>query len=522
VSETILAALADPATYDFEGAVTRHETHASWVFVAGDHAYKLKKPVRLAFLDYSTPELRREACREEVRVNAELAPDVYLNVLAVVPAQDGLRLAPVDASGAVDYVVHMRRFDERETLAGAVVAGGPDDADLTAVAVRLARFHEAARVAKAGGAAATLARWRADIDELAALVDPVAWRLHEASRFAAAFVARHAAELDRRAREGLVRDGHGDLRCEHVVLTDPVTVVDRIEFDPALRQIDVGCDLAFLLMDLEALGRPRAAELLLAEYRRAGGSPGSDELVCFHSARWAFVRAKVAVIARSEGLGGAAPDRRAGVLRELGERLCWRARGRLVAVVAGVPASGKSTLAHALAQRTGLPVVSSDVMRKGLAGLAPSERATEEHYSDAFTRRTYRALGTAARSLVDTGSGVIVDGTFARQARRDLLHRALAGTDAGVLFIECRVTRDTAMARARARQRQASRISDATAEVAARLYDWYEPPDEREGAGLLTLDAEQPLERQLELVSEAADRMLSNADGEASPLAPAT
>src|SRR6476659_10070713 len=156
-------------------------------------------------------------------------------------------------------------------------------------------------------------------------------------------------------------------------------------------------------MDLEALGRPRAARLLLAAYRDAGGDPGADELVWFHAAHWALVRSKVAVIAGIERVHTRAGDVAAPELRDLAERLAWRARGRFVLAIAGPPASGKSTLAQGLAVRSGLPVLSSDIVRKDLAGVPSGARAGDDVYSDEFTLRTYRALCDSARRLVESG-----------------------------------------------------------------------------------------------------------------------
>jgi len=308
------------------GPVEQRETHASWVFLVGRCAYKIKKPVKLEFLDYSTPALRRAACHEEVRINGELAPGTYLGVRSIVRTSAGLALGEEGDPQAFEYVVQMRRFEESRTLQRLIDACQLRDQDICATARVLARFHDGAGVVRQAEPAQVLERWQRNLHELQAIVDPARWRLHLVREFAHAFVTANAAKLNERARGGHVRDGHGDLRCEHVLLEDGVQIVDRVEFDPRLRQLDVGADLAFLAMDLEANGEPRAARLLLQEYRRAGGSPGEDALLAFHSAYWALVRAKVAVIAVA--LGGDS-DRLAEAerLRAPAERLRWRARG---------------------------------------------------------------------------------------------------------------------------------------------------------------------------------------------------
>src|SRR5689334_8932717 len=196
--------------------VEERETHISRVWLTDDRAYKLKKPVRLPFVDYSTLERRRAFCREEVRLNRRLAPDVYLGVRALVTTAGGVRLAPEDAEDAVDYVVEMRRYDERSTLAQRLATGSAGEAEVRAVGRRLAEFHAAAaRPSQPERTVAALGKMLAEnfstLRALAADVD-------DSERVAEAAMAGRRGELLRRARAGLVRDGHGDLRAEHVVL----------------------------------------------------------------------------------------------------------------------------------------------------------------------------------------------------------------------------------------------------------------------------------------------------------------
>jgi uncharacterized protein len=271
-----------------------HETHASWVFVAGERAYKVKKPVALGFLDYSTLERRRAASHEEVHVNRRLAPSVYLGVRAIARTRSGFQLAPEHADGAVEYVVEMRAFCDRDTLAGLIAARALSPGHVEAVARRLAAFHRTAVVFARGGPARGLATWRENVDELddAAAAAGRDWRIDVPLAFGESFVRAHAKELEQRRQDGFVRDGHGDLRCEHVLIREGVRIVDRIEFDPLLRRIDVAADLAFLTMDLEALGQEPAAQALVRAYRDAGGDPGSPALRSFYAAHCALVRAR--------------------------------------------------------------------------------------------------------------------------------------------------------------------------------------------------------------------------------------
>ena len=409
----LLRALAEPGMYRGHPQVAVRETHASWVFVAGDRAYKVKKPVALGFLDYGTLELRHDACREEVRVNRELAPGIYLGVRAIVRSEEGFRIASDGAPGAIEYVVEMQRFSEQDTVAGLIETGSLTRAQVAAVASRLAAFHRSAPELADWGPDRVLTTWRRNVEELRKVHHPDEWPLDVAAGFGEAFVVVHAHELRERARRGLARDGHGDLRCEHVLARPTIRVVDRIEFDPALRQTDIACDLAFLAMDLEARGQQWAARELVSAYRDAGMDPGGEALRAFYAAHWALVRTKVTLMAAAgrDGSARAEQMRRAQQLWSLSVRLCWRARGRLAVVICGPPATGKSVLAAELSRRSGMPVVSSDVVRKRLAHIVPTERAPKEYYGATLTRATYEQLTCDALLALDRQDRVIVDAT---------------------------------------------------------------------------------------------------------------
>jgi aminoglycoside phosphotransferase family enzyme/predicted kinase len=499
------------------------ETHASWVVLAGARAWKVKKPLVFAFLDQSTPQRRKAACEAELALNRPLAPDLYLAVRGLVPAGEGaIRIGDADDPEAVDYAVEMRRFDERDTLAGLIARDALQEHHLRAVAERLVAFHAAAPVATEpasapgsapAAAAAALARLDRNGEELIALLEDGGRRAAVLAqlRCAAAFACAQAGALAARVAAGRVRELHGDLRAEHVLPGPPVRFVDRLEFNRAWREVDAADELAFLTMDLTALGRPDAARALLAAYREAGGDAGDDRLVAFHAVYRAHVRAKVTLLravqegeeggagpgtgpardgagagAARDGAGaGAARDeaqdagagagagaeagaseedrtigalggpqtsgprdgqdvraaerdrRRADGLLAVAERCVWRLRLPAVLVVCGPSASGKSVLAAELGRRSGRPVLSSDVVRKRLAGVVATARAGEHVYSEEMSAHTYAELGRAAAAAAQTSEGAIVDATFRRRTDRDAFARGLGegrgggGADAG-------------------------------------------------------------------------------------------
>jgi uncharacterized protein len=455
------------------------ETHISCVVLAGDRAYKIKKPLLLPFLDYSTLERRRELCHEEVRLNRRLAPDVYRGVRAIVVEDGVARIEDERSPGAVEYAVEMRRYDERSTLANRLATGDAGDRELRGVGTRLAAFHGAARLPPRPGETvaaldAMLAENFASLRELL----PGDAGIEAAAGLATAVLQGRRDELRRRAATGLVRDGHGDLRAEHVVLEHGIEIVDCVEFDPALREQDVGLDLAFLAMDVMRRDE-RLARVLLDAYRAAGGDPGDGRLVDFFAAQRALIRAKVGLMRAAQLDAAGAARRRADVddLLALADRLGWRTRLGSPAIVCGAAASGKSTLAGLLQRHSGAAVVSTDVTRKQLLGIPPAERAPLSAYTPGVSGRTYAELGRRVRALVAAGEPVLVDGTFRFASDRAAFTAALGALAEPAIWIECRAPEHVRIARARARAQARGQASDAgPAEAAAQAEEW-EPLD---------------------------------------------
>jgi aminoglycoside phosphotransferase family enzyme/predicted kinase len=524
VSDEIRKALADPGFYPGPPSeVIVRESHISWVFLAGDRAYKLKKPVTMPFLDYGTPERRRRMCQEEVRLNRVLAGEVYLGVRGVAKAADGYELIAEDDPRALDYLVEMRRFDERETLASRLRRGEVGPAEIAAVAARLAGFHERARHVRLAGvpSLALERRLEENLHELLGMVEQRSEmaRVFALQRLMRAFLLAHASMLDSRAFRGLTREVHGDVRAAHVLLEEHVQILDCVEFDRGLRELDVGEDLAFLVMDLAAHGGERFAQTLLEEYRRAGGDPGDDRLVAFYALSRALVRAKVELAqAAQQDPRSAAHGHHSAAARELlalAERFAWRARLPLAIVICGMPAAGKSELAKVLAASCGLAHLSSDVTRKQLAGIAPSQRGGEEIYSSGFSALTYAKLGARAAAQVRADGGVLVDATFRRRAEREAFAEAFADA-APLLYVECAAPASVLERRARTREAQPDTISDATVEVVRAEADRWEPLDEVDGEAHLTLRTDRSIEAVLDDLVALLDRRMAlsrDADG---------
>ena len=483
-------ALLDPRAYPFPvAAVELRETHISWVFLAGNRAYKAKKPVVLPFVDYGTPERRRWCCAEEVRLNRRLAPEVYLGVAGLVPRPaGGWSVGDAADPRAAEHVVAMRRYDEATTLAAALVDRRATAADLERVGARVAAFHAA--LAPAAGATPLPAVLAETLATLAEAAPEEAGAVARTGAAAEAALAGCAAELAERAGRGLVRDGHGDLRAEHVLLTEPVAAVDTLEFDAGLRVADVAYDLAFLVMDVQRLA-PELVAPLLAGHRAAGGDAGTPALLAVLAALRALVRAKVDAVRAGQLRDAEAAERRrrARERRELADRLLATATLPPVLCLAGLAASGKSTVAAELARRTGRPVLSSDVVRKLRAGLDPHERAAAGLYVPEAGPRVYAALGHAA-AVGGGGIGVIVDATFRRAADVDAFRAACPVASAWVV---CRAPAAVLVERAFRRRGRPDRASDAGPEVVRAQLGETPGPLPLPEPPLAVLDTTQPI-----------------------------
>lgn len=291
--------LRQPESYpERPGAVEAIESHMSWVFLTERHAYKMKKPVRRPYLDYSTLEARRENCTAEVRLNRRFAPHVYLGVVPLTVDRAG-QLCLDGAGEPCEWLVKMVRLPAECTLEAQIVRGAVDEAKLQdAIRLLTAVYRElpAAEIT----AAAYRARFRDALREnLGAVQDPAFGLASELPEVVAAaqerFLANHAGLLDARVESGRIIEGHGDLRPEHVYLTDPPILMDCLEFSRDLRLVDPVDELAYLGIECERLGAPRIGELVLETYRADTGDRPPELLVDFYASTRAMLRAKLAI-----------------------------------------------------------------------------------------------------------------------------------------------------------------------------------------------------------------------------------
>lgn len=496
---SLVAAMLEPGIYPHRPArVELLQTHISYVFLAGDQVYKIKKPVRFSFLDFSTLERRRHFCHEEVRLNRRLAHDVYRGVVAVCRHGDTYALGAEDDPAAVEFAVHMRRLPADRILAHLLEHGGAEPALIEQVAAVLVDFHRAAaagpEIAR-GGDPAVIGRL---FDDDAREVAPFRGHTIDAeddaviARYCRTFLQRHDALLRRRQTEHRIRDGHGDLHAEHICFTDQgLAIFDCIEFNPAFRHRDVSAEVAFLAMDLEYHGRADLADLLVHRYGELADDADLPRLVPFYACQRAYIRGKVdslkSVEPEVEDTDRAAAAASARRHFALALRYTWSESPALVVVV-GLSGSGKSTLAAALSRRTGFVHLNSDATRKRLAGLSPTARPGAGLYTADWSARTYAALYEGAAAALAAGRGAIIDATFQRRVDRDAIRAVARRAGTAVLFIECQCSEAEVRRRLHERARRDDDVSDADWAIYQQQRHAYQPFEADEGADHLALD----------------------------------
>ncbi len=452
------------------------ETHISWVLLTGEYAYKIKKPLNLGFLDFSTLARRRQCCDEELRLNRRFAPDVYLEVVGIT----GDATAPhVSGDGAaIEYAVKMRQFPQ-EALASALLATGElAPQELEAFAAELATIHRAAAASDArsayGTPSAILDAALQNFEQLESLLsarDDVAAMTALRAWTSAEHGVRKAL-MDQRRIEGAVREGHGDLHLGNIVRIDGRLVpFDCIEFNPSLRWNDIVSETAFLVMDLHDRGQPGLGWLFLNAWLDASGDYEGVALLPFYLAYRAMVRAKVhALRAHQPGL---AADESVRLINECRRYLALaqqfsRPRAPALIITHGLSGSGKSRVAAELMRQPGAIRVRSDVERKRMHGL-PSSADTASAvagglYGDDATRRVYERLAAVACDLVSAGQIAIIDAAFLHRSQRDLL-RGVA-RDRKAPFLIMSVTAPKTILRERIRRRRAAGSDPSEADVA--------------------------------------------------------
>jgi hypothetical protein len=470
--EDILEVLSNPRAYPHEPqAVEVIQTHISVVFLAGDLVYKVKKPVDFGFLDFSTLEKRRYYCHEEVRLNSRFSDDVYLRVDEIFEGPGGINL---NARGdVIDYAVVMRRLPHDGEMVRMLENEEVDEEILIKVADKIAEVHEDAESNERIQSFARPEVISKNLEENFTQVRPFVGRTidlnshREISTQAREFVTRESELFLRRIEQGRIKDCHGDLHTDHIVIEEEVILFDCIEFNERFRFQDTASDLAFLLMDLDFRGFPGFAKIILNRLMRREKDSGFDGLIDFYKSYRAFVRGKVESFTLDEP-EISQEDRE--LARETARQYFDLAASYLrpirpfLVIFCGLMGSGKSYLSERLAFRMGMERVSSDIVRKKIFQTPSQEHRLDKFgqgiYSSNAKQRVYRELLDRADRLLGEGSWVILDASFIDKTKRVQAFKLAQRHDAQFLIIHCVAPEDTIRERLEERVKRTDEPSD--------------------------------------------------------------
>ncbi len=420
------------------------ETHISMVFLAGSFVYKIKKPVNLGFLDFTTLENREYYCRQEVLLNRRLTQNVYLDVVAVTFKNGTFHLG--GTGSVVEYAVKMRRLSDTCSMLQRLSTNQIHKKEVEALAKILARFYNTATAERQVNDFGTLEIIATNCEDNFRQTAIFAKKLFDEQLFKIvrfsmnSFLHRHKQLFDNRIKTKKNRDCHGDLRAGHIYYTDDgIQIIDCIEFNDCFRFQDVASDLAFLAMDLDYEGYDRISEILLNAYVRYSKDFNIFVIINFYKCYRAMVRFKVNCIRlQAKDLSGAKRNRLLAGMEKylnLAYQYAMKFTRPMLWVVCGMPASGKSTISEELANAFGIKVFNSDVIRKKMFGsIMPFETGI---YSNGATSLTYGRLLLLAQEEIEKGNSVILDATFKTAHHRNEANLLAKDMDADIMFVEC-------------------------------------------------------------------------------------
>ncbi len=489
-NEQLLSFLESPASYPHGPPEVRvMQTHISWVFVASPFVLKVKKPMNLGFLDFSTLEKRRHFCQREVDLNRRLCREIYLGVVPIYKTSSGFSF---NAEGEIaEYSVKMRELAHGWFLSELLAKGLVGEKEIDRVISRLHRFYESETPTPEIEKWGMPEKLKISTDENFAQAEPFIGRtisplaFETIRHFTTQFYAANEKLFCERIEQHRIRDCHGDLHLDHVHLApEATTIFDCIEFNDRFRFIDIANDLAFLAMDFDFEGRRDLGDLLLRNAAREFHDAGMLKVTDFYKCYRAFVRGKVESIQATEKETADLRENEKKAARYFRLALQYAVAGSkpLVLVVMGRVGTGKTTVARHLGSELDSPVFSSDKIRKTLASVPLTERTAsdlrDKIYSEQMTEQTYKKLVEHGLAALQTHNAVVLDATFSSRASRESLREQCAKADTRLQVVELDADPATIRARLSARDKSAGEISDARLEDFEKLTAAYEPPPE--------------------------------------------
>ena len=487
--QRVLKFLKSPGSYSHKPAEVRFiETHISWVFIASPFVFKVKKPVNLGFVDFSTLENRHYFCRRELELNRRLCPEVYLAVMPIYESDAGFSFDDEDGEIA-EYALKMRELPHGWFLSELLAKGLVEEREINRVIACLRQFYTAQTPRPEIEAWGTPEKLKISTDENFAQVEAFAGKtispvaFETIRHFTDCFYAANDQLFHERIQKHRILDCHGDLHLDHVHITPEATsIFDCIEFNDRFRFIDVANDLAFLAMDFDFEGRRDLSKMFLRNSARALSDAGLLKLANFYKCYRAFVRGKVESIQANSATAADAGKHTMRAARYFRLALQYATCGSepVVFVIMGRVGTGKTTFAKQLGIELDWPVFSSDRIRKMLAAVPLTERTAPQLrrkvYSEQMSSQTYAELVQGGLAALGSNSGVILDATFSSHAQRDYLREECAKAHVRLQVVELETKKSEIAKRLKARGQRTEEISDARLEDFEKLSAAYEPP----------------------------------------------
>lgn len=480
------------------------ETHISTILLTGEYAYKIKKPVNFGFLDFTRLVDRKHFCEEEIRLNKRLAPEIYLETVAITGTTDK---PEINGQGeAIEYAVKMRQFDQTGLLDKLLAEGRVDETMIDTLADQIARFHEEIPSASTDTALGQAEKihfpMQQNFDQLRPLISDTEQlsQLERLEKWTNTQFDQLKPYLSERKENGFIRECHGDMHLGNITQTNnDITIFDGIEFNDDFRWIDVISELAFITMDLTDRGASHFAQRLLNRYLETTGDYAGLKLLRFYQVYRAMVRAKVASLRLSQQ--GLSDDEREQILSQyqsyadLAELFIRPGKPGLI-LMYGFSGSGKSTVSGELLELSGAIRIRSDKERKRLFGenSGGEGELNTGIYNPEATEKTYQHLLDLAEIMITAGFPVIVDATFLKQAQRQPFQRLAEKLGAPFRILNLRTSLETLQQRVIKRNKQAGNISDATENVIMQQQTQAEPPGADEPQ--LTIDTDKEIDYQ--------------------------
>ncbi len=508
----IAQAMLKPETYPEPPVkIELMQTQMSFIFLAGDYVYKIKKPVNLGYLDYTTLEKRKFFCQKEVELNRRLCPETYLGVIPIIKTKGQISLG--GKGKAIEYAVKMRYLPQQKMMNVLLEKEQVTPEMVEKVAQILADFHRRAETNEEISTYGSIKAIRVNTEEnfsqtekyIGKTISPAQYE--RIKNFTDGFVRENEALLNQRVKTGRIRDCHGDLHAAHICFTDGICIYDCIEFNDRFRYCDIASEIAFLAMDLDHYGFADLSRSFVKAYITRSRDNDILKLLDFYKCYRAYVRGKVESFKTDDPYISEAEREKtrtaASGYFDLAD--AYTRKKPLLFITVGLVGTGKSTVARALAKRLGLTVISSDITRKKLAGVSPTEHHFEGFsggiYTPDFTRQTYDAMFAEAKDILVSGDSVVLDASFIRREERLKAKQIAEAASADFLIVETVLAEDIIKERL-ARRLELGSVSDGRWEIFLPQKERFEVVNEVAEAQHIIVDTSSSIE-------ENASRIIS-------------